>query len=136
MLKHWSGNSHCSLILTSTDANSGTEKVEIIIAKNGNELEYYCRLCGETDNLITKENICVSTTEIVSSEKAYIHDINAYTKNDPTLPRTTIIKCPNQACPIDSDNKKEVIYLRYDDKNMKYIYLCCVCNTTWTTNES
>jgi DNA-directed RNA polymerase subunit M/transcription elongation factor TFIIS len=106
-----------------------------LIKENDNDLEYYCRSCGESDKLITKENICVSTTEIISQEKAYIHDINKYTKNDPTLPRTKIIKCPNQACASNSDAEKEVIYLRYDDKNLKYIYLCNLCNTIWKTSE-
>jgi hypothetical protein len=26
---------------------------------------------------------------------------------------------------------REVIYLRYDDANMKYLYVCTVCNTNW-----
>ncbi len=27
--------------------------------------------------------------------------------------------------------KNEVIYIRYDDINLKYIYLCCKCNYIW-----
>ena len=30
----------------------------------------------------------------------------------------------------------EVIYIRYDDDNMKYLYLCAVCDTKWTTSDS
>jgi len=30
---------------------------------------------------------------------------------------------------------REVIYLRYDDINLKYIYLCAVCNTIWNTEH-
>jgi DNA-directed RNA polymerase subunit M/transcription elongation factor TFIIS len=30
---------------------------------------------------------------------------------------------------------REVIYLRYDDIKMKYIYLCAVCNTIWNTEH-
>ena len=30
---------------------------------------------------------------------------------------------------------REVIYMRYDDINMKYIYLCAVCNTIWNTEH-
>ena len=30
---------------------------------------------------------------------------------------------------------REVIYMRYDDVNMKYIYLCAVCNTIWNTEH-
>lgn len=30
---------------------------------------------------------------------------------------------------------REVIYLRYDDIQLKYIYLCAVCNTIWKTEH-
>ena len=33
------------------------------------------------------------------------------------------------------NNNREIIYLRYDDINMKYIYLCVHCNTVWKTDN-
>ena len=33
----------------------------------------------------------------------------------------------------DKDNEREVIYMRYDDINMYYIYLCTKCDTVWKT---
>lgn len=30
---------------------------------------------------------------------------------------------------------REVIYIRYDDINMKYVYLCVHCNTMWKTDN-
>ena len=30
---------------------------------------------------------------------------------------------------------QEVIYLRYDDVDMKYIYMCVNCDTTWKTSQ-
>jgi len=108
-----------------------------ILEEDSNSLVYYCRNCGDSDKLIDKNNICVSRTEFVAQEKAYINDINQYTKYDPTLPRTNTIRCPNQACESNTnqESKREVIYLRYDDKNMKYIYMCTICDTIWKTNE-
>lgn len=32
-------------------------------------------------------------------------------------------------------NNREVIYIRYDDINMKYVYLCVHCDTTWRTDN-
>ena len=32
-------------------------------------------------------------------------------------------------------NNREVIYIRYDDTNMKYVYLCVHCDTTWRTDN-
>ena len=38
---------------------------------------------------------------------------------------------------IDNGNSnREVIYIRYDDINMKYVYVCVNCNTTWKTDTN
>ena len=59
---------------------------------------------------------------------------NKYTKMDPTLPRLNTIRCPNDRCSTNTnDEAREVIYMRYDDKNMKYMYLCCKCDFKWKT---
>ena len=125
-----------------------------LLEEDSDSLVYYCRNCGVSDQLIDKDNICVSKKDIVIQEKAYTHNINEYTKLDPTLPRTNNIKCPNQLCPSNiktttgetdghesgdesgENNINEVIYLRYDDKNMKYIYICTLCDKIWKTTDN
>jgi DNA-directed RNA polymerase subunit M/transcription elongation factor TFIIS len=109
---------------------------------DGNKLIYYCRNCGHEDDILTKESICVCNIQLKRSEQKYSHIINKYTKLDPTLPRTTAIKCPNQECDSNKKNDKgviikqsEVIYIRYDDTNMKYIYICSICDSMWKTDE-
>ena len=42
---------------------------------------------------------------------------------------------PGAATGSDDAVPREVIYLRYDDINLKYIYLCAVCNTIWNTDH-
>ena len=103
---------------------------------NPNSLLYYCRNCGNEDNLITEDNICVSKTQIKKGEKSFSHFINKYTKLDPTLPRVNNILCPNKDCPTNTKNEpREIIYIRYDDLNINYVYLCSTCDTTWKTEE-
>ena len=110
------------------------------IAENDlNSLLYYCRNCGHEDDTLTADNICVSSTELKRSEQKYTHIINEYTKYDNTLPRTNTIKCPNVACISNkegNEDKREVIYIRYDDLGMKYIYVCSQCDKMWKTNDS
>lgn len=113
-----------------------------LLKEDSNKLIYYCRNCGNTDEELNKDNLCVSNTNIASKDKAYLQDINEFTKLDPTLPRTQNIKCPNQSCPSNhkSDdpsitNKNEIIYLRYDDVNLNYVYICTQCDTIWKTNQ-
>ena len=101
-----------------------------------NSLVYYCRQCGNEDKIIAVDNVCVSITQIKKSEKSFNYIINKYTKLDPTLPRINNILCPNPDCNTNiKDDPREIIYIRYDDVNMKYIYLCSTCDTVWNTND-
>ena len=103
------------------------------------KLIYYCRNCGNEDDTISEGNICVSKTTIRENKNNVSTVINEYTKIDPTLPRTDMIKCPNQECEsndIDKDIKREVLYIRYDDINLKYVYMCTHCDTVWKINDN
>lgn len=57
--------------------------------------------------------------------------MNEFTKQDPTLPHVNTIKCPNTGCDSNSGKEKDVIYLKYDTVNMKFLYICNVCDTQW-----
>jgi len=119
----------------------------------GDALVYYCRNCGNEDESLVSNlnNLYVSKTDIKTTSN-YKNTINKYTKLDPTLPRINNIDCPNSNCESNhteetvssqtnvddsppSKKEKEIIYVRYDDKNMKFIYLCAVCNTVWDTEN-
>ncbi len=103
-----------------------------INAENANKLVYYCRNCGDEDDNITNENVCVSKTQIKKTELSFNNIINKYTKLDPTLPRINNILCPNSTCVTNTeDAPREIIYIRYDDLNMKYVYLCSTCDHVW-----
>ena len=107
-----------------------------ISAEDENSLIYYCRNCGNEDTELTKNNICVSKSQLKRSEQKYNHIINEYTKLDPTLPRINTIRCPNSECTSNHDGgEREVIYIRYDDTNKLYIYLCAKCDTAWKNGK-
>lgn len=111
-----------------------------------NELQYYCRNCGNIDNTIAADNICVSKVNVkhTASTTTYSQVVNKYTKFDPTLPRIHTMRCPNDECPSNAGGgggaskekekekaKSEIIYVRYDDTNLKYVYLCAKCDKVW-----
>ena len=108
--------------------------------ENNDILTYYCRNCGnENSSLTVKDSLCVSKSLIKGKANSYKHFVNEYTKLDPTLPRINKLTCPNKEC-ITNDKssgeegskvKNEIIYLRYNDSDMKYIYLCCNCDHVW-----
>ena len=50
--------------------------------------------------------------------------------------RVNNILCPNKDCPTNTKNEpREIIYIRYDDLNINYVYLCSTCDTTWKTED-
>jgi DNA-directed RNA polymerase subunit RPC12/RpoP len=107
-----------------------------IDSENSNKLVYYCRHCGNEDSTLEIDNISVSKLQLSNSEQTYSHMINKYTKLDPTLPRISKVMCPNADCETNTHGKpREVIYIRYDDINIKYIYLCSTCDTVWKTDQ-
>ena len=112
-----------------------------LVEGENQRLEYHCKKCGNIDNTITNNSVIVSKTNIKKKSQQYQHMINQYTKLDPTLPRVDNIDCPNNDCvtnrEIDGGGKieKDIIYLRYDNHNMKYIYLCGSCDKVWVLDN-
>jgi aspartate carbamoyltransferase regulatory subunit len=103
---------------------------------DSNKLVYYCRNCGNEDSTLSVENVTVSKVQLKKSEQEFSHIINKYTKLDPTLPRVNKILCPNSECLTNKEDKpREIIYIRYDEQNMKYVYLCSTCDTVWKTED-
>lgn len=106
---------------------------------DANQLMYYCRNCGAKDATLVNESLCVLETNFKRGEQKFNHIINEYTKKDPTLPRIYNVKCPNGGCKTNEEGHKsptEVIYMRYDDENMKYLYICVECDTIWKTDDN
>lgn len=110
-----------------------------IDGENTNKLVYYCRHCGNEDQLLTVDNVTVSKTQIKRTEQKFSNIINQYTHLDPTLPRVNRIACPNADCDTNKTKdptEREIIYIRYDDVNMKYVYLCSTCKTVWKSDST
>ena len=106
----------------------------ISVSPETNILIYYCRHCGHKNDKISMDNICVSKLNIKRTEQKFNHLINQYTKLDPTLPRVNNIACPNDNCPTKENTSlgNDVIFMRYDDANLKYVYICTHCDHNWT----
>ena len=116
-----------------------------INSEDENKLIYYCKNCGNKDSTI-EEVVCVLNTDLKKKKQTFNHLINKYTKLDPTLPRIYNMQCPNPSCSTKNnvegeekknmpDEKNEIIYMRYDDDNMKYLYICTICDTVWKTDD-
>ena len=97
------------------------------------KLEMYCKNCSFVVQPDPGEqsSMCVfSSTAAGADRNEYRQFMNKDIKHDPTLPRVRHLRCPNAKC-TSSDKDREVIYLKYDSPNMKYLYFCCACETFW-----
>jgi DNA-directed RNA polymerase subunit M/transcription elongation factor TFIIS len=98
--------------------------------QDGSTLRRVCRNCGfqeeEKGGLVMEIDLKEKTSE------GYKILMNEFTKQDPTLPHVNTIKCPNAECETNlGDKERDVIYLKYDAVNMKFLYICNVCETQW-----
>lgn len=106
------------------------------------QLKYYCR---DTSHVVSKpvldqENkkaVVVLETQVAKKTFDFGYIVNEYTTLDPTLPRLRGMRCPNAECPIAGDAQamlaNEVVFLRYDDDALKYLYVCPHCREVWKT---
>ncbi len=111
------------------------------LAEIDNNLIHICSTCKRTCELPKNFNPCVMQQNYGGDEKVFYECfINKYTKYDPTLPRVSSIPCPNKDCksnlPDEKDKiKNEIIYVRYNEEDMRYVYLCCNCDQSWIQPE-
>lgn len=97
------------------------------------KLSYCCHNCGHRDTS-TQDDCRIVNIVLQKTASAFAPFVNENTKYDPTLPHTATIACPNDACPTNAPAnpaKRDTAYLRYDDTNLKYLYICCVCDNKW-----
>jgi len=91
-----------------------------------------CHYCGHSKSLeeIMKETGSEGTSFVVSSSdhsdstSMYAHYLTPAIFSDPTLPRTEEIECPDKC-------GREVVYIKYDSANMRYLFVCTKCRKAW-----
>jgi len=107
-------------------------------AEKDNALTKYCKHCtfSKTQEANTGA-VKIGTTLYSEDDLLYLQYQNRYLRCDPTLPRVNDpgIKCPNGDCK-ESREKPQVLYVKYHPVNMKYLYCCDYCGTTWNKNSS
>lgn len=98
-----------------------------ISVEKDNDLKHYCKNCNFNiiENYSTKTE-CVLETTNENNNTVYQKFMSKYIKFDPTLPRVNNIDCPS--CTVKPN---KVIYVKYDHKNMKFLYYCCNCEHFW-----
>ncbi len=74
---------------------------------------------------------CVSQTNYFDDIRSFQQYQTINIKHDMTLPRVKNIECPNCSGDKEKEVLPEVICIKYDQANMKYLYFCCHCEHFW-----
>ena len=106
----------------------------IYLDNEQSKLYLYCKACNnKTDynnNKIYDNDFNIDLSESINSNKFINYDL--------TLPHihNQNIKCPNEECKSikEKNIKSDIIYIKYDKVNMKYIYNCNYCGQKWSNN--
>jgi DNA-directed RNA polymerase subunit M/transcription elongation factor TFIIS len=95
-------------------------------------LQYVCKKCGNSvDGNDTSSKSCIIDTNYVDDQTTYKQYATPYIGYDPTLPRVNNIPCPNKECSRPEGSPSEIIFVKYDFANLKYLYHCTHCKTFW-----
>tara|TARA_B110000967_G_C18545618_1_gene392814 strand:- start:102 stop:476 length:375 start_codon:yes stop_codon:yes gene_type:complete len=89
------------------------------------KLMYECKNCNYKRESDKNDNSCIFKIDYNIDKIKKNSFINPFIYEDITLPRAEGIKCPNEEkCP---KAKSEIIYIKYDSENLKFIYICLDC---------
>jgi DNA-directed RNA polymerase subunit M/transcription elongation factor TFIIS len=89
-----------------------------------------CKSCGNQTEMGDKV-IEINNNTTINVDKSDVINSNPFITHDITLPSIKDnhnIKCQNSECDAEEINIK---YIKYDDVNMKYLYICNNCGFKW-----
>jgi DNA-directed RNA polymerase subunit M/transcription elongation factor TFIIS len=110
-----------------------TQDPEAKTEKSG-ELTRFCRNCGHIEK--EKKGLVMETVIQGQSSESYKVFLNEFTKEDPRLPHVKNLLCPNGQCKSrNGQAESDVIYIKYDTVNLKYLYICNVCGEQWRSRS-
>lgn len=105
--------------------------LEFCLKKDTLDPLYKCSRCSNiTDVDITTTSTFEFNKEVKKSE---IINTNGYFIYDPTIPEINSknIKCVNSECDSLSSSNNSIKYIKYNEDDLKYMYICTTCGQKW-----
>jgi DNA-directed RNA polymerase subunit M/transcription elongation factor TFIIS len=98
------------------------------------KLIHACKICGEIEEF-KEGNHCIYSSNFKNFDVSLIINENKYITHDKTLPsiqNNTNMKCPNNDCQTNTEKiSTSFKYIKYNEDDMKYIYICETCGQKW-----
>jgi DNA-directed RNA polymerase subunit M/transcription elongation factor TFIIS len=103
----------------------------LFIQTDSDGAHFVCPCCNTRVEMFTDNSSrCISRRSLVG-ESIQTSTINPHVLEDPTLPCTTMINCPNKEC-TRGDQPNQVVYMNYNNKELRFLYSCLHCKHNWT----
>jgi len=98
------------------------------------ELVHYCKICEKVEKF--SGNNCIYSIGFTNLDVSQVINSNKYITHDKTIPsikNNINLVCPKESCQTNTEGiEKSFKYIKYDEKDMKYIYICNTCGQKWT----
>ena len=99
-----------------------------------NSLNYICRNCGNTE--LCNHHLIHEQDYSKNHKLSYVEQIlkfNPDLVNDPSIPKLHDIECEKckETRSGKGDYKHKIAFIKYDDTNLAYMYICCHCKNYW-----
>lgn len=105
--------------------------IQVDTVESTPKLQYYCKNCNNRVEESKVDGTPVEERNFVDDSGTFKSYMTPFIRFDPTLPRVSNITCTNPVCTARDKDDNEVIYIKYDHENMKYLYFCCHCQHFW-----
>jgi DNA-directed RNA polymerase subunit M/transcription elongation factor TFIIS len=92
----------------------------------------YCKNCKYNQEL-SKENTQKLYIQNMYNRDNYSYDqyLNKNIEYDRTIPHINNIECIYEDCTKKKTEDNDIMYIKYDEINMKYLYYCVHCKQFW-----
>ncbi len=95
------------------------------------DVKYVCKNCNFTKDMPKDKSVKIIEKIHDDSMKSIVQDITTNIEHDPTIPHITDITCPNIKCTKPNKSLNDIMYIKTDAINMKYVYYCVYCKHFW-----
>lgn len=98
-----------------------------------NSIEYYCKNCGSKREIKTDTNSkLILENNYEEDNQKYFQFLNPFIIHDHTIPHVNNVQCKNKECTKPTNTDNDVMYIKYDEKSIKFVYYCVHCKYFWT----
>ena len=99
-------------------------------------IEKYCKSCGYKTSKVTDSCFYKNTYNVSVSSSTHQENLNKFILQDRTVPRTNKLQCPNSECVSNTQGiENDIRYIPFNDVDMKYVYICGNCQTSWKNTD-